>query len=80
MTTQPTSALGQAVTTALEKYFTELNGETATDVYDMVLCCIERPMLQVVMKQAANNQTVAAQILGINRNTLRKKLADHGLL
>lgn len=80
MTTQQTSPLGQAVTTALEKYFTELNGEPATDVYDMVISCVERPMLQVVMAQAANNQTVAAQILGINRNTLRKKLADHGLL
>jgi Fis family transcriptional regulator len=37
-------------------------------------------MLEVVMRQAANNQTVAAHILGINRNTLRKKLSDHGLL
>jgi Fis family transcriptional regulator len=46
----------------------------------MVLTCVERPMLEVVMRQAANNQTVAAQILGINRNTLRKKLSDHGLL
>ena len=80
MTTQQTSPLVQAVTTALEKYFTELSGEPASDVYDMVISCVERPMLQVVMAQAANNQTVAAQILGINRNTLRKKLADHGLL
>jgi Fis family transcriptional regulator len=46
----------------------------------MVLSCVERPMLEVVMRQASNNQTVAAQILGINRNTLRKKLSDHGLL
>ena len=46
----------------------------------MVLSCVERPMLEVVMQQAANNQTVAAQMLGINRNTLRKKLSDHGLL
>ena len=80
MTTQPTSPLGQAVTVALATYYTELDGEPASDVYDMVIRCVERPMLQVVMTQAANNQTVAAQILGINRNTLRKKLADHGLL
>ena len=40
----------------------------------------EMPILEVVMRQASNNQTVAAQILGINRNTLRKKLSDHGLL
>ena len=80
MSTQPASPLVQAVTTALEKYFNELSGEPAHDVYDMVISCVERPMLKVVMAQAANNQTVAAQILGINRNTLRKKLADHGLL
>jgi Fis family transcriptional regulator len=79
-TPQNSSALAQAVTTALEKYFTELSGETASGVYDMVLSCVERPMLEVVMQQAANNQTVAAQMLGINRNTLRKKLSDHGLL
>lgn len=80
MSSQQPAPLAQAVTTALEKYFTELNGESANDVYDMVISCVERPMLQVVMVQAANNQTMAAQILGINRNTLRKKLADHGLL
>lgn len=80
MSNQNTSDLAKAVSKALEKYFTELSGESATGIYDMVLTCIERPMLEVVMRQAANNQTVAAQILGINRNTLRKKLSDHGLL
>ena len=74
------SALAQSVTQALEQYFAELHGEAAHGVYDMVLSCVERPMLEVVMRQAGNNQTVAAQILGINRNTLRKKLSDHGLL
>ena len=80
MSTQNPSELARAVTTALEKYFTELNGESPSAVYDMVLTCVERPMLEIVMRQAGNNQTVAAHILGINRNTLRKKLSDHGLL
>lgn len=80
MSTQQVSPLAQATTMALEKYFTELNGEPASHVYDMVIECVEKPLLQVVMSQAGNNQTVAAQILGINRNTLRKKLGDHGLL
>lgn len=80
MSTQHPSPLAQATATALEQYFTELHGEAATDVYDMVISCVEKPMLQVVMARAGNNQTVAAQILGINRNTLRKKLGDHGLL
>lgn len=80
MSTPHASPLAQAVTTALEKYFAELSGESASNVYDMVISCVEKPLLQVVMAQASNNQTVAAQILGINRNTLRKKLSDHGLL
>jgi Fis family transcriptional regulator len=46
----------------------------------MVLTAVERPMLEVIMKQAGGNQTVAAQMLGINRNTLRKKLTEHDLL
>ena len=40
---------------------------------------VEQPMLEVVMKQADGNQTVAAEILGISRGTLRRKLADYGL-
>ena len=68
------------VTGALEKYFRDLDGEMPCAIYEMVLRNVEKPMLEVVMRQASNNQTVAAQILGINRNTLRKKLSDHGLL
>ena len=45
----------------------------------MVLGCIEKPMLQHVMKRAAGNQSKAAEILGLNRNTLRKKLQQHKL-
>jgi len=44
-----------------------------------VLTQVERPMLEVVMRQANGNQTVAARILGINRNTLRRKLAENNL-
>ena len=46
----------------------------------MVMAAVERPMLEVVMEKAKNNQTVASKMLGINRNTLRKKLQEHGLL
>ena len=49
------------------------------DVYDMVLVNIEKPMLEVVLHHAEGNQTKAAEMLGINRNTLRKKLQQHGL-
>jgi Fis family transcriptional regulator, factor for inversion stimulation protein len=46
----------------------------------MVISCVEKPMLEVVLEQAGGNQSLAAEFLGINRNTLRKKLQEHGLI
>ena len=65
---------------ALANYFQRLDGERPVAVYEMVIRRVERPMLEAVLKQAGGNQTLAAQILGINRNTLRKKLVDHKLI
>jgi len=56
-----------------------MNGEVPHDLYGMVLKEVERPMLSVIMEHTEQNQSQAAQILGINRNTLRKKLRNHGL-
>jgi Fis family transcriptional regulator, factor for inversion stimulation protein len=64
----------------LDKYFKDVDGESVTGVYDMVIAAAERPMLEVIMQRTAGNQSLAAQILGINRNTLRKKLNEHGML
>jgi Fis family transcriptional regulator, factor for inversion stimulation protein len=50
------------------------------DVYHMVLSVVEKPMLEVVMQHAKQNQSLAAQYLGINRNTLHKKLTEHQLI
>ncbi len=72
--------ISDCVRRALERYFKDLDGEKPTGIYDMVLRNIERPMLEIVMKHAEGNQTLAAEILGINRNTLRRKLTDHELL
>ena len=72
--------LGQCVVDALEQYFRDLDGEKPDAIYDMVLRKIERPMLEVVLTKAGSNQTLAAEMLGINRNTLRKKLTEHQLL
>ncbi len=72
--------ISDCVSRALERYFKDLDGEKPTGIYDMVLRNIERPMLEIVMKQADGNQTLAAEMLGINRNTLRRKLTDHDLL
>ena len=71
--------LANSVERALNEYFKDLDGQPPHAVYDMVLGCIEKPMLQHVMKRAAGNQSKAAEILGVNRNTLRKKLQQHKL-
>ena len=75
-----TSDLSDSVRRSLNRYFRDLDGERPCAIYDMVLASVEKPMLEVVMRQADGNQTVAADILGINRNTLRRKLTEHGLL
>ena len=71
--------LSRAVQFSIKNYFEELNGEEVTGIYDMVLQETERPLLQVIMAQVGGNQTRAAKMLGINRNTLRKKLTQYGL-
>ena len=74
------SEIHDCVRRTLNRYFRDLDGNAPHAVYDMVLRCVERPMLEVVMKQADGNQTVAADILGISRGTLRRKLAEYDLL
>ena len=69
--------LGKCVVTALEQYFLDLDGESPSAIYDMVLKSVEKPMLEVVLAKAGGNQTLASEMLGINRNTLRKKLTEH---
>jgi Fis family transcriptional regulator len=78
MTKQHT--IDEAVTKSLEKYFRDLDGTPPNSVYEMVIRAVERPMLEVVMRQAQGNQLRASEMLGINRNTLRKKLQTHGML
>ena len=70
----------QCVRESLQSYFRDLDGETPDGVYDMVVRLVEKPLLEVVMNQAENNQSRAAEWLGLNRNTLRKKLLEHKLL
>jgi Fis family transcriptional regulator len=72
--------LGKCVTDSLQQYFRDLDGEKPAAIYDMVLRSVERPMLEVVLAKAGGNQTLASEMLGINRNTLRKKLTEHSLL
>jgi Fis family transcriptional regulator len=70
----------QCVRESLEMYFRDLRGTEPDGLYDMVLRAVELPLLEVVMQQAGQNQSRAAEWLGMNRNTLRKKLAEHKLI
>jgi Fis family transcriptional regulator len=68
-----------AIKAALQQYFNDLDGESPCALYDMVLARVEKPLLEIILQQAEGNQTRAAQILGLNRNTLRKKIKLHHL-
>ena len=74
------NGLADAVIRTLEQYFNDLDGEKPVPVYDMVMKCVEKPMLQFVLERTSGNQSTAARLLGINRNTLRRKLTDYDLL
>ena len=65
---------------SLEQYFKDLRGAEPHSLHDMILAAAEKPLLEVVMKHADGNQSKAAEWLGVNRNTLRRKLVDHKLL
>mgnify|MGYP003343293075 FL=1 len=73
-TRQQTNEIADCVRRSLDKYFKDLDGEKPRSIYDMVIRNVERPMLEAVLDQAEGNQSVAAEMLGINRNTLRKKM------
>ncbi len=66
--------LAEAVKRSLERYFKDMDGEKPTAIYDMVLKNIEKPLIETVLIKASGNQSQAAAMLGIDRNTLRKKI------
>ena len=70
----------ECIRASLDEYFKDLRGTEPHGVHEMILAAVERPMLDVVMKHAEGNQSKAAEWLGINRNTLRRKLMDHKLI
>jgi Fis family transcriptional regulator len=72
--------LHRCVENALDAYFAALDGEHASGLFDLVMTEVERPMLASVMRHVGGNQCRAAEVLGLSRGTLRKKLVQHGLL
>ncbi|HSM97705.1 MAG TPA: Fis family transcriptional regulator [Gallionella sp.] len=73
--------IARHVRKTLKEYFKDLDGEEpCCGMYDMVIHCVEKPLLQMVLEHVGGNQTRAAEMLGINRNTLRKKMQQHGIV
>jgi Fis family transcriptional regulator len=70
----------EAVRNSLDAYFKDLKGVEPDNLYDLMLGSFEKPLLDIVMRQADGNQSRAAEWLGLNRNTLRKKLLEHKLI
>lgn len=74
-----TTPLEQSVRDQLERYFVDLGESEPRDMLAMVITCVERPVLQVALEKSQGNQSKAAEMLGITRSTLRKKLLAHNL-
>ncbi len=72
-------ALSSQIQSSLEAYFKDLEGHVPGNLYDIVLSEIERPLLEIVLSQTDNNVTKAAELLGLNRGTLRKKLQKYNI-
>ena len=73
-------SLDACVRANLEMYFRDLDGLDPSNLHDMLVRVVEKPLLEVVMHRAGQNQSRAAEWLGLNRNTLRKKLLEHELV
>ena len=72
--------MARYVRKTLKEYFKDLDGEDpCCGMYDMVIACVEKPLLEMVLEHVGGNQTRASEMLGINRNTLRKKMQQHGI-
>ncbi|NBQ90688.1 MAG: Fis family transcriptional regulator [Betaproteobacteria bacterium] len=71
--------INDCVRRTLDQYFRDLGGEEPAGLHELMVRSVERPLLEQVMSRAEGNQSLAAQWLGINRNTLRRKLLEHGL-
>ena len=73
------SELSACVRRLVTDYFNHLDGEKCSSVHEMVITSVEKPLLEVVLHHTEGNQTRASEILGINRNTLRKKMQHYGV-
>lgn len=76
---KPDLVLSDHVRLAMRTYFARLDGHEATNLYAMVINEVEKPLIETVLEQCGHNQSKAAQVLGLSRSTLRKKMAQYGI-
>jgi len=74
------NSIDECIRTNLEQYLADLDGADPVNMYDMVIQCVEKPVLEMAMIRAEGNQSRASEMLGMTRTTLRKKLIAHGML
>ncbi len=72
--------IDECIRSSLEQYFKDLRGAEPAGLHTLIINAVEKPLLDVVMQHAEGNQSRCADWLGINRNTLRRKLLDHKLI
>ena len=72
--------IGKSVERSLDEYFRRLDGEPPHGIYDTVVAHVESALLSSMLERTNGNQTQAAEMLGLNRNTLRAKLAKYNLI
>lgn len=74
-TATTSQSLRNSVRQSLQQYFAQLDGQTPSNLYGLVLAEVEKPLIEMVLQLTNKNQSKAALVLGISRGTLRKKMA-----
>lgn len=71
--------LSESVRTVMDKYFTDLDGHQPADLYDLIISQVEAPLFETVLRHTRGNVSRAAEVLGLNRGTLRNRLRKYDL-
>ena len=75
-----TSTLREYTKKYITEYFNKLDGQATSAVYNMVMAEVEAPLIETVLAYTNGNQSQAAEILGLSRGTLRKKIAEYNII
>ena len=71
--------LSDNVREAMDRYFNDLDGHEPSDLHELIMSQVEKPLIESVMTNTRGNVSRAAQLLGLNRATLRARLQKYGL-